>query len=168
MMYSVDLKNIRTHEAYLDVMVPDAHGREVTDPNLYGWNRYTKQKLGTAHLHEFTSLIPWEQSRWSHYIAKTGTGKGRSIIRCNLYRIRFRAGAYTQPMALIEEINEGLEHTLKEVWKKVGNPKEISNMKLVYYPYYDRVMYQLSGPSMRTIPLAICFPQDAGLQARNG
>jgi hypothetical protein len=35
-MYSVDLKNISTQEAYFDVFVPDVHGREVTDPNLYG------------------------------------------------------------------------------------------------------------------------------------
>jgi hypothetical protein len=51
MMYSVDLKNISTHEAYFDVFVPDAHGREVTDPNLYGWDRFTKEKLGSAQLH---------------------------------------------------------------------------------------------------------------------
>ena len=61
-------------------------------------------------------------------------------------------------MALIKEINEALERCLKEVWKKVGNPREISNMKLVYYSDYDRVMYQLSGPSLRTTPLAIRFP----------
>jgi hypothetical protein len=36
MMYSVDLKNISTQEAYFDVFVPDAQDREVTDPNLYG------------------------------------------------------------------------------------------------------------------------------------
>jgi hypothetical protein len=38
MMYSVDLKTISTQEAYFDVFVPDVHGRDVTDPNLYGWN----------------------------------------------------------------------------------------------------------------------------------
>jgi hypothetical protein len=79
-----------------------------------------------------------------------------------MYRIRFRAGAYTQPTALIKEINEGLKRTLKQVWKKLGNPREISNMKLVYYPDYDRVMYQLSGPSLRKTPLGIRFPQDVG------
>jgi hypothetical protein len=127
MMYSVDLKNISTHETYFDVFVPDAHGREVTDPNLYGWDRFIKEKLGTAQLHECSSLISWEQTPWDHYISQGG-----SIIRVNMYRMRFRAGAYTQPMALIKEINEGLEHTLKQVWKKLRNPREISNMKLIY------------------------------------
>jgi hypothetical protein len=154
MMYSVDLKNISTHEAYFDVFVPDIHGREVTDPNLYGWNRFTKEKLGTAQLHECSSLIPWEQTPWAHYIAQGG-----SILRVNMYRIRFRAGAYTQPMALIKEINGGLERTLKQVWKKLGNPREISNMELVYYPDYDRVTYQLSGPSLRKTPFGIRFPK---------
>jgi hypothetical protein len=154
MMYSVDLKNVSTQEAYFDVFVPDPHGREVTDPNLYGWDRFTKEKLGTVPLHEYSSLIQWEQSPWAHYVSKSG-----SIIRVNLYRIRFRAGGYTQPMALIKEINEGLECTLKHVWKKLGNPKEISNMKLVYYPEYDRVMYRLSGPSLRTTPFGIRFPK---------
>jgi hypothetical protein len=154
MMYSADLKNITTEEAYFDIMVPESHNRQVTDPNLYGWNRYTKTKLSMVLLHELTALVPWEDSRWQHYMTK-----GKSILRCNLYRIRFRAGAYTQPMALIKEINEGLERCLKEVWKKLGNPREISNMKLVYYPDYDRVMYQLSGPSLRTTPLAIRFPR---------
>jgi hypothetical protein len=110
MMYSVDLKNISTHEAYFNVFVPDAHGMEVTDPNLYGWDRFTKQKLGTPQLHECSSLIPWEQTPWNHYISQGG-----SIIRVNMYRIRFRAGAYTQPMDLIKEINKGLERTLKQV-----------------------------------------------------
>jgi hypothetical protein len=62
-------------------------------------------------------------------------------------------------MALIKEINEGLERTLKKVWRKVGNPQEISNMKLVYYADYDRVMYQLSGSTLRKTPLAIRFPK---------
>jgi hypothetical protein len=92
MMYSVDLKNISTHEAYFDVFVPDTQSREVTDPNLYGWNRFIKEKLGTVPLHDCSSLIPWEQTPWAHYVAKGG-----SILRVNLYRIRFRAGAYTQP-----------------------------------------------------------------------
>jgi hypothetical protein len=135
-MYFVDLKNISTHETYFDVFVPDVHDREVIDPNQYGWNRLTKEKLGTAHLHECSSLIPWEQTPWNHYIAQGG-----SILLVNMYRICFRAGAYTQHMALIKEINEGLERTLKQVWKKLGNPREISNMKLMYYPDYDRVMY---------------------------
>jgi hypothetical protein len=60
-------------------------------------------------------------------------------------------------MTLIKEINEGLERTLKQVWKKLANPREISNMKLVYYPDYDRVMYQLSGPSLRKTPFGIHF-----------
>jgi hypothetical protein len=76
-----------------------------------------------------------------------------------MYRIRFRVGAYTKPMALIKEINEGLERTLKQVWKKLGNPQEISNMKLIYCPDYDRVMYQLSGPSLRKTPFGIRFPK---------
>jgi hypothetical protein len=85
-----------------------------------------------------------------------------------MYCIRFRAGSYTQAMALIKEINKGLERTLKQVWKKLGNPREISNMKLIYYPDYDRVMYQLSGPSLRKTRLGNRFPQDVGLQARDG
>jgi hypothetical protein len=76
-----------------------------------------------------------------------------------MYRIRFRAGAYTKPMALIKKINEGLERTLKQVWKKLGNPREISNMKLVYYLDYNCVMYQLSGPSLRKTPFGIRFPK---------
>jgi hypothetical protein len=119
MMYSVDQKkkqNISTHEAYFDVFVPDTHGREDTDPNLYGWDRFTKEKLGTTELHECSSLIPWEQTPWNHYIAQ-----GSSLIRVNMYRIRFTAGAYTKPMALIKEINKGLERTQKQVWKKLGN-----------------------------------------------
>jgi hypothetical protein len=39
-------------------------------------------------------------------------------------------------------------------------------MKLVYYPDYDRVMYQLSGPSMRTTPLAIRFPKTLAYKLR--
>jgi hypothetical protein len=74
-----------------------------------------------------------------------------------MYGIRFRAGAYTKPMALIKETNESLERTLKQVWKKLGNPREISNMKLVYYLDNDRVMYQLSGPSLRKTPFGIRF-----------
>jgi hypothetical protein len=153
MMYSVDLKNISTEEAYFDVFVPNAHGREVTDPNLYGWNRFSLEKLGKVRLHECSALVPWEQTPWAHYVTNGG-----SILRVNQCRIRFRARAFTQPMALIKEINEGLERSLKQVWKKLGNPWEISNMKLVYYPDYDRVMYQLVGPSLRTTPLAIRFP----------
>jgi hypothetical protein len=60
-------------------------------------------------------------------------------------------------MALIKEINKGLERTLKQVWKKLNDPWEISNMKLVYYPDYDRVMYQLIGPFLRKTPLGIRF-----------
>jgi hypothetical protein len=81
---TVDLKNISTQEAYFDVFVPDVHGREVTDPNLYGWNRFTKEKLGTAQLHECSSLIPWEQTPWGHYIVQ-----GCSLLRVMMYRIRF-------------------------------------------------------------------------------
>jgi hypothetical protein len=66
MMYSVDLKNTSTQEAYFDVFVPDVHGREVTDPNLYGWNRFNKEKLGTVQLNECSSLIPWRQTSWAH------------------------------------------------------------------------------------------------------
>jgi hypothetical protein len=79
MMYSMDLKNISTHETYFDVFVPDAHGREVTDPNLYGWDRFTKEKLDTAQLHECSSLIHWEQTSWAHYISQGG-----SIILLNM------------------------------------------------------------------------------------
>jgi hypothetical protein len=160
-MYSVDLKNISTQEAYFDVFVPDAHGREVRDPNLYGWDGFTKEKTGTAQLHECSSLIPWEQTPWSYYISQ-----GCSIIRVNIYRIRFRAGAYTKPMALNKEINDGLERTLKQVWKKLGNSWEISSMKLIYYPDYDRVMYHLSGPSLRMTPLGICFPKTLAYKLR--
>jgi hypothetical protein len=32
-------------------------------------------------------------------------------------------------------------------------------MKLVYYPAYDRVMYQLGGTTLRKTPLAIRFPK---------
>jgi hypothetical protein len=62
MMYSVDLKTISSQEAYFNVFLPDTHRREVTDPNLYGWDRFTKKKLGTAEIHECSSLIPWEQT----------------------------------------------------------------------------------------------------------
>jgi hypothetical protein len=62
MMYSVDLKNISIQEAYFDIFVSDRHGREVTDPNLYGWGRFTEQKLGSAQLPECSSLIPLEQT----------------------------------------------------------------------------------------------------------
>jgi hypothetical protein len=121
-MYSVDIKNISTKEAYFDVFVPDIHGREVTDPNLYGWDRFTRQIIDMTPLYEYSSLIPWG----SHYIAQGGI-----LLPVNIYRIRFRAGVYTKPMALIKEIDEGLERTLKQVWKKQGNPREISNMTLI-------------------------------------
>jgi hypothetical protein len=125
---------------------------EFTDPNLYGWDQFTKQKIDTEQLHECSSLIPWEQTPWDHYIAE-----GCSLIRVNIYRIHFRTEAYTKLMTLNKEINKGLEHTLKNVWTKLGNPLEISNMKLVYYPGYDRLMYQLSGVFLRKTPFGICF-----------
>jgi hypothetical protein len=154
MMYSVDLKNITTQEAYFDIFIPETVNRQITDPNLYGWNRFSKEKIDNVPLNECEPLVPWLQSYWAHYVTNRG-----STLRCNVYRIRFRAGAYTRPMALIKEINEGLERTLKLVWKTLGNPKEISNMKLVYYQDYDRVMYQLNGPSLRTTPMGIRFPK---------
>jgi hypothetical protein len=64
-----------------------------------------------------------------------------------------------QTHGLIKEITEGLERTLKQLRKKLGNPWEISNVKLVYYPDYDRVIYQLSGPSLRKTPFGIRFPK---------
>ena len=153
MMYSVDLKNITTEEAYFDVFILETAGRQVTDPNLYGWNRFSKEKIDNVPLYQCQSLVPWAHSPWAHYVPGDG-----SLIKVNVYRIRFRAGAYTKPMALIKEINEGLERTLKQVWKTLGNPKEISNMRLVYYPDYDRVMYELNGPSLRKNPMGIRFP----------
>jgi hypothetical protein len=89
-----------------------------------------------------------------HYIAEGG-----SLIRVNIYRTCFRAGAYTKPMALIKEINKGLQRILTKVWTKLGNPQEMSIMKLVYYPDYDRVMYQLRGSSLRKTPFGIPFPR---------
>ena len=154
MMYSVDLKNISTHESYFDVLIPDTDGREVSDPDLYGWGRFNLQKLETLSLAQTIALLPWEKSPWKFYITK-----GKSILNMNTYRIRFRAGAYTKPMALIKEINEGLERTLKRVWKKEGNVRELSNMKLVYFPAYDRVMYQVNGSTLRKSVLAIRFPK---------
>jgi hypothetical protein len=62
-------------------------------------------------------------------------------------------------MALIKEINKGMERTQKQVWKELGSLQEISNMILVYYPEYNRVMYQLSRPSLRKTHFGIRFPK---------
>jgi hypothetical protein len=52
-----------------------------------------------------------------------------------------------------------MERTLKKVWTKLGNPRDNNDMKLVYYPDYDRVVYKMSGRTLRKTPLAIHFPK---------
>jgi hypothetical protein len=65
-------------------------------------------------------------------------------------------------MALIKEIKEGLEHTLKKLLETLVKPLENNHMKLVYYRAYDRVMHQFSGSTLRKTPLVIRFSKDAG------
>jgi hypothetical protein len=115
MMYSMDLKNISTQEAYFDVFVPQQHDRKVTYPNMYRWDRFTMQKIGSEALAKCPALVPWDQTQWTRYV----TG-GDSLFPVNIYRILFRGGAYTKPMALMKEINEGLKSTLE---KTVGDAR---------------------------------------------
>jgi hypothetical protein len=61
MMYSVDLKNITTQEAYFDISLPETVNRQVTYPNLYGWNRFSKEKIDSVPLNECEHLVPWLQ-----------------------------------------------------------------------------------------------------------
>jgi hypothetical protein len=70
MMYSVDLKNISTQEAYFDVFIPQQHGRTLTDHNVYRWDRLTMQKIGLEMLANCPALVIWDQTQWKHYVTR--------------------------------------------------------------------------------------------------
>jgi hypothetical protein len=150
-MYSTSLKNIVEEEAYFDILVPDPQVQYIEDPNTYKWERFTKEIIGTVTYAHTQVLVPWNLTDWDHLF----TG-GDSLFPSKIIRIHFRAGAYTHPLALIQEINEGLKRMLQKLWKTMGAAK--TKMQLVYSTDYDRVEYQFSGKKS-SVPLSVRFPK---------
>ena len=154
MMYSANLKNVSDAEAYVDVLIPDPYTKHLQDPNTYKWERFKTENMGKVTMAQCEVLVPWNLTQWDHLF----TG-GDSLFPFDIIRIHFRPGAYTQPLALINEINEALRRTMWKVWNQIGDVNEEgNNLILVYHPEYDRVEYQFNGRTLRATPMCIRFP----------
>lgn len=156
MIYPTSLDNITTKENYVDLLIPWQQRKNVKDPNGSTTDRFKLEKMGgqTNHLLEHT-IVPWRDSYWHQNFTLLSVGVFQ------IFRIHFRSGPYPQAQGLVDEINLGISRCLQDVYADLGDPKENTEIKLVYSKHSERITYVQEGKRMiENFPFAIRFPVD--------
>ena len=107
-----------------------------------------------------TKNVSLEAPEFDHVITKTD--KGGNTFVGNIWRLRFRAGLYTSPVALIEEIRLGFSRAFQDALDAIEEPSHNNSIKLNYDSKLDRFKIEFKGKSIYTVPFCMRFPSLLG------